>query len=200
MTPNAYAIHGDYYAPDTDIDGADPVVQTHYAVETADTEAEAQALVADLAMTNPAVAWYYVNQGELVTVTGRPVTEAVTEPVTEPELVTDVGQGAAEPANVLYVAGWNIPGFLPESGPMIFDNETDAIRYLTDTVELFWDEDYRVDTTWTAWNEVDEKWAGVFSSLPYETAPFNITNNDRSLAFWVTVVPKPDLPYNAEGN
>ena len=199
MTHSTYAIHGDYYAPGTDIDGTDPTVLTHYAVATADTEAEARELVADLTMTNPAVAWYYVNQGELVTVTG-PVTEPVTEPVIEPELVTDVGQGAAEPAGVLYVAGWNTPGCLPEADPAIFDNETDAIRYLTDTIDQFWEEDYRIDTTWTAWNEVDDKWVGVFSNLPYETAPFNICNNDGSLTFWVTIVPLSALPYNTEGN
>ena len=100
----------------------------------------------------------------------------------------------------MYVAGWNIPGYLPESDPVIFDNETDAIRYLADTVAQFWDEDYRIDTTWTAWNEVDAKWLDVHSNLPYETAPFNIANGDRSLTFWVAVVPKSDLPYTSEGN
>lgn len=102
--------------------------------------------------------------------------------------------------DVLYIAGWNTPGYLPESDPAIFDNETDAIRYLSDTVDRFWDEDYRLDTTWTSWNDVDAKWADVHSNLPYETAPFNIVNSDRSLTFWVTVVPKSDYPYNSEGN
>ena len=103
--------------------------------------------------------------------------------------------------NTLYVAGWNTPGCLPESDPAIFDNETDAIRYLSDAVERFWDEDYAsTESTWAKWNDVDAKWLDVHSNLPYETAPFNITNNDRSLTFWVTVVPKSDLPYNAEGN
>ena len=101
---------------------------------------------------------------------------------------------------MFYIAGWNIPGYLPESDPAIFDNETDAIRYLSDTVERFWDEDYAGDTTWDAWNTVDEKWSDVFANLLYETAPFNIRNNDGSLTFWVTVVPKANLPYTAEGN
>ena len=100
---------------------------------------------------------------------------------------------------MFYIAGWNIPGYLPESDPAIFDNETDAIRYLSDTVERFWDEDYAGDTTWDAWNTVDEKWSDVFTNLPYETAPFNIRNNDGSLTFWVTVVSKSDLPYTANG-
>ena len=110
---------------------------------------------------------------------------------------------------MFYVAGWNTPGYLPESDPAIFDNETDAIRYLSDNVERFWDEDYAerfwdedyaIDTTWTHWNEIDDKWSAVFANLPYEAAPFNICNNDRSLSFWVAVVSKSDLPYNSEGN
>ena len=104
-------------------------------------------------------------------------------------------------ADVLYIAGWNMPGYLPESDPVIFDNETDAIRYLSDTVIRFWDDDYvGTDATWSSRNAVDEKWSDVFSNLPYETAPFNIVNNDRSLTFWVTVVPRSDYPYNSEGN
>lgn len=101
----------------------------------------------------------------------------------------------------MYVAGWNMPGYLPETDPVIFDNETDAIRYLSDAVIRFWDDDYvATDGTWDSRNDVDEKWSDLFSNLPYETAPFNITNNDRTLTFWVTVVPKSDLPYTSEGN
>ena len=99
---------------------------------------------------------------------------------------------------MFYVAGWNIPGYLPKTDPAIFDNETDAIRYLSDAVNQFWDEDY-ADTTPNAWYAADEKWLDVFSNLPYETAPFNICNNDRSLTFWVSVVPKSDYPYTANG-
>ena len=101
---------------------------------------------------------------------------------------------------MFYVAGWNTPGCLPEVDPEIFDNETDAIRYLSDTVDRFWDDDYASATTGSEWHAAGEKWGDVFSNLPYETAPFNIANNDRSLTFWVTVVPKSDLPYITEGN
>ena len=107
----------------------------------------------------------------------------------------------AHKTDVLYIAGWNMPGYLPENDPVIFDNETDAIRYLSDTVDRFWDEDYAAtDSTGSSWNDVDAKWADVHSNLPYETAPFSIANNDHSLTFWVTVVPKSDYPYNSEGN
>ena len=97
--------------------------------------------------------------------------------------------------DVLYIAGWNVPGYLPESDPVIFDNETDAIRYLSDTVDRFWSEDVEWDSEWA-----DRKWADVYSNLPYETAPFNIQDNDCSLTFWVTVAPKSYLPYSAEVN
>lgn len=100
--------------------------------------------------------------------------------------------------NALYVAGWNVPGYLPESEPAIFDNETGAIRYLSDTVDRFWDDDYAREDE--SHEDADNRWADVFSNLPYETAPFNIANNDHSLTFWVTVVSKSDLPYNSEGN
>ena len=125
------------------------------------------------------------------------------------ELDLDVDLDVAEPADVLYIAGWNTPGYLPESGPMIFNNETDAIRYLSNTIDRFWDDDYDASPTREDRSALrcierrraaDEKWLDVFSNLPYETAPFNITNNDRSLTFWVTIVPKPNLPYNTEGN
>ena len=100
---------------------------------------------------------------------------------------------------LLYIAGWNMPGYLPETDPVIFDNETDAILYLTDTVDRFWDDDYAT-TEKDNWIDVDAKWLDVHCNLPYETAPFNIVNNDRSLTFWVAVVPKSDLPYTSEGN
>ena len=108
----------------------------------------------------------------------------------------------AMPENTpLYVAGWNMPGYLPESNPAVFEDEADAIRYLSDTVERFWDEEYDAPNgTWESWNGTEDKWQDIHSNLPYETAPFNITTNDRSLTFWVAVVPRSDYPYNAERN
>ena len=85
-----------------------------------------------------------------------------------------------------YIAGWNTPGYLPETEPAIFDNETDAIRYLTDTIDRFWDEDYLANGI-----KADKQWADISSSLPYETAPFNVQNWDGSLTFWVSIHPQP---------
>ena len=95
-----------------------------------------------------------------------------------------------------YIAGWNIPGYLPETEPAIFDNETDAIRYLTDTIDWFWDGDY-----WANEAESDERWADISSSLSDETAPFNVQNGDGSLTFWVSIIPRSEIPtYDSEGN
>ena len=98
--------------------------------------------------------------------------------------------------STLYVAGWNKPGYLPESEPAVFDNETDAIRYLSDTVDRFWSEENNDSNS--VWRSGQGGiWSRVHANLPFETAPFNIANNDHTLTFWVTVVPKSDLPYNA---
>ena len=102
--------------------------------------------------------------------------------------------------DVLYIAGWNTPGYLPESEPAVFETQGEAIGYLSDTVDRFWDEDYYDPRDDESREAIDNRWLDVFSNLPYETAPFNIVNNDRSLTFWVSVVPKSDLPYTAEGN
>lgn len=101
-------------------------------------------------------------------------------------------------ANCAYVAGWNIPGCLPESDLAIFDNETDAIYYLSNAVDRFWDEDYLGDEPREA---IDNRWMDLYSSLAYETAPFNVQSGDGSLTFWVAIVPRSDLPtFDSEGN
>ena len=81
----AYVIHGDYYAPDADIDGPDPEILTHYAVAFANTEAEARELVADLTLTRPDVDWYSVPQDDedLIVVDDTPdPVPAITDPDT----------------------------------------------------------------------------------------------------------------------
>jgi hypothetical protein len=41
-----------------------------------------------------------------------------------------------------YVAGWNQPGYLPESEPEEFATFTEARNYLLDTVDRWLDEDW----------------------------------------------------------
>lgn len=101
-------------------------------------------------------------------------------------------------ASCAYVAGWNIPGCLPEVAPEIFDDNTRAIHYLANAVDRFWDEDYLGDEPREA---IDNRWMDLHTSLNYETAPFNIQNGDGSLTFWVAIIPRSDLPtFDREGN
>ena len=98
--------------------------------------------------------------------------------------------------HVLYIAGWNTPGCLSEYESAVFDNETDAISYLAATVDLFWDEDYLGDEPHDA---IDNRWMDLHSSLPYETAPFNVKNGDGTLTFWVSIIPRSAIPtYDSE--
>lgn len=85
----------------------------------------------------------------------------------------------------IYVAGWNIPGHLPEMEPVQFDDETDAKAFLTNEIGIMWDQDYLEDEPRDA---IDNRWMDLHSSLTYETAPFNIQNGDGSLTFWVGVI------------
>lgn len=99
--------------------------------------------------------------------------------------------------HVLYIAGWNTPGYLPEVEPAIFDNNTRAIHYLANAVDRFWDEDYLGDESREA---IDNRWMDLHSSPTYETAPFNVQNGDGTLTFWVSIIPRSAVPtYDSEG-
>ena len=100
--------------------------------------------------------------------------------------------------STLYVAGWNMPGYLPESDPTVFETESEAKHYLISAIDQFWDEDYLGDEP----HEVaDERWLDIHASLQYETAPYSVQNGDGSLAFWVAIVPRSDVPtFDSEGN
>ena len=100
--------------------------------------------------------------------------------------------------DVLYIAGWNMPGYLPDTDPAVFETEGEATHYLISEIDLFWDEEYLAGDSREA---ADNRWMDVYSSLPYETAPYSVQNGDGSLAFWVTIVPRSDVPtYDSEGN
>ena len=100
--------------------------------------------------------------------------------------------------STFYVAGWNMPGCLPESGPMVFETESEATRYLIDEIGWFWSLDYEVNELGEA---PDSRWMDIHASLIYETAPYSVQNGDGSLTFWVTIVPLSDIPaFDSEGN
>ena len=104
----------------------------------------------------------------------------------------------AHKTDVLYIAGWNMPGYLPDTDPAVFETEGEATHYLISEIDLFWDEEYLAGDSREA---ADNRWMDVYSSLPYETAPYSVQNGDGSLAFWVAIVPRSDIPtYDSEGN
>ena len=100
--------------------------------------------------------------------------------------------------STLYVAGWNMPGYLPDTDPVAFATEGEATHYLISEIDLFWDEDYLAGDS----HEVaDERWLSIYASLRYETAPYSVQNGDGSLTFWVAIVPRSDVPtFDSEGN
>ena len=100
--------------------------------------------------------------------------------------------------STLYVAGWNMPGYFPETDPIVFETESEATRYLIDEIDRMWDEDYTGDESRET---IDARWLVVHPSLQYETAPYSVQNGDGSLTFWVTIVPRSDIPtFDSEGN
>lgn len=98
----------------------------------------------------------------------------------------------------LYIAGWNMPGYLPDTDPAVFQTEDEATSYLIREIDLFWDEDYLAGDS----HEVaDNRWMDIHASLIYETAPYNVQNGDGSLTFWVAIVSRSDVPtFDSEGN
>ena len=100
--------------------------------------------------------------------------------------------------NNLYVAGWNMPGYLPEYDPGVFETEDEATRYLGYMIDRFWDRDYLGGESRET---IDSRWIRIAASLPYETAPYSVQNGDGSLALWVAIVPRSDIPtFDSEGN
>ena len=91
-----------------------------------------------------------------------------------------------------------MPGYLPDADPAVFITEGEATSYLIREIDLFWDEDYLAGDS----HEVaDNRWMDIHASLQYETAPYSVQNGDGSLAFWVAIVPRSDIPtFDSEGN
>jgi len=85
---------------------------------------------------------------------------------------------------IRYVAGWNMPGYLPESEPFTFDDPAEAIAYLVDTVERFWDQDYESVDTAGEKVIIDQKWIPVHTDL-HSLLPVNAYTGDMSLHFWI---------------
>lgn len=104
-----------------------------------------------------------------------------------------------------YTAGWNMPGYLPESEPATLDTFNEAVAYLADTVSRFWDEDYDgVDgleepERTEARESVDGKWLPVHTDLHNSpvvhddgTRSLTLYTPDTGLVFWIVPAPEDD--------
>ena len=87
-----------------------------------------------------------------------------------------------------FVAGWNNPGYLPETDPCYFDTAVEACRYLVDTIDRWWDDDYDTTDDDTEREAIDARWIGAHSQLPYLTPPFSIIAN--GISFFVEPITK----------
>ena len=92
-----------------------------------------------------------------------------------------------------------MPGYLPETDPIVFETEVEATRYLIDEIDWCWDQDYLGGDE--SHDVADDRWMDIHASLIYETAPYSVQNGDGSLTFWVAIVPRSDIPtFDSEGN
>jgi hypothetical protein len=85
---------------------------------------------------------------------------------------------------VRYVSGWNMPGYLPESEPATFCDPAEAVAYLVNTVERFWDQDYESAETSEERLGLDDKWLPVHTDL-HTGLPVDSYCGDMSLHFWI---------------
>jgi hypothetical protein len=99
-----------------------------------------------------------------------------------------------------WTAGWNMPGYLPETDPETFTEWKDARAYLIETIDRFWDEDY--DGGNHGRTASDEKWLHLHTQLPLasEDESFVMMNGDGSLVFWITQATNEDFNIAGDGN
>jgi hypothetical protein len=93
----------------------------------------------------------------------------------------------------MYVVGWNMPGYLPESDPETFDNYGDAAMHLIVTVHD-WCEDDLQSVTWAPTEEqaflaarIEDRYGMVTDAIASSEGP----------SFAMAV---PDVGYNDEKN
>ena len=51
-----------------------------------------------------------------------------------------------------FIAGWNLPGCLPEMEPAVFDSEEEASQFISDEMRKFYEEDPH-DDSYVYWVE-----------------------------------------------
>lgn len=109
-----------------------------------------------------------------------------------------------EPTDTGWTAGWNMPGYLPETDPGTFDEWQDAMNYLVGAIDRFWDQDQEsprpmrnasandpvtecCDRDVADCDCVDAKWLELHIQTGLATHGENwlYVNGDISLVFWV---------------
>ena len=76
-----------------------------------------------------------------------------------------------------WVAGWNMPGYLPESEPVGFDSWEDAHAYIVESVERAWDDGD------------DEGYLSAHTELHLAApgVPYWVSVEGDRVRYWVTV-------------
>jgi hypothetical protein len=87
-----------------------------------------------------------------------------------------------------WTAGWNMPGYLPESEPVTFDTWREAHRYVVETVERFWDEDQDSANGVDA----DREWLPVHTTLHHVSEENGYSVVGERLTFWIEPTQDPD--------
>lgn len=104
-----------------------------------------------------------------------------------------------------YTAGYNMPGYMPETNPETFDTWDEAVDYIKETVEGFFAEDIE-SVTWAPESEQNRlhrdllvNWNPVRNSLnnmQYESGPrlsYMAMTLAGDLCFWIIPVSAIDV-------
>ncbi len=78
----------------------------------------------------------------------------------------------------MYIAGWNMPGYLPDNEPAHFDTFEEAKQYIIDELMAYADEEDADEPT-TLGNEIDN----VAQDVNLESRPFTVYAG--KFAWWV---------------
>lgn len=80
----------------------------------------------------------------------------------------------------MFIAGWNQPGYLPESDPEEFDTFDEAKRYIIDEIKRAEDDAGDSDD-----EELAEDLCALAEDINLESDPFSVLAPD-GFAYWVT--------------
>jgi hypothetical protein len=105
-----------------------------------------------------------------------------------------------------YTAGWNMPGYMPDTDPETFNTWDMAVEYIIASVEGFFEEDME-SVTWAPTSEQDRlhrdllvNWNPIRNSLnnmQYESGPPRLSYMAMTLSgdlcFWIVPVSEIDI-------